>query len=483
MNRKMTKGQKKTKPHGQVAHRESVPESFALFFEFLLKCFSVLCAVLVLGGLPFYYQDGYTHIGSDKSYFFRTATAYVGKVFLPVLGLYLVAGVAAVLLRRKQKPDGAEMRRAGVVPADFFALCYGGAAVLSWYCSRYRSTALWGTKGWYMGMVPQLAFVALYLLLSFFGWKAVTKGILYATLPVSAAVFLLGCINRFDIWPIPMAHAGLPLYISTIGNINWFCSYAVTLAFVGAGLFWMDRGANRWRTIALAVYVLLAFAALLLQGSESGIFALGVVFVLLFLWSCFAQDQKKMQRFFQLAALLAGAGSGIFALRRLFPGRMNYTSSIGALCYSPWAVCALAAAGIGYLYVTRFYAGDSRFCARNILHRLARVLAVALPVAAVVFVGMIALNTARPGSLGVLSGQRVFTFDRKWGSSRGATWTTGIRCFAEQDALHKLTGVGPDCMADFLYHDASDALQKAAREALSLRRRLSLFWTSRKISN
>ena len=92
------------------------------------------------------------------------------------------------------------------------------------------------------------------------------------------------------------------------------------------------------------------------------------------------------------------------------------------------------------------------------------------PAAFAVFVVMIAVNTAHPGSLGALSDNRVFTFNNKWGSSRGATWTLGLRSFQELDGLHKLTGAGPDCMADFLYSEKSPALTEAARAAFENKR-------------
>ena len=95
----------------------------------------------------------------------------------------------------------------------------------------------------------------------------------------------------------------------------------------------------------------------------------------------------------------------------------------------------------------------------------AKICCIAIPLLLVIFIGMIAMNTVHPGSLGALSQMSVFTFNDRWGSSRGATWSIGLQCFMEQDFLHKLTGVGPDCMADFLYKDSSDSLLALAQRA------------------
>ncbi len=42
-------------------------------------------------------------------------------------------------------------------------------------------------------------------------------------------------------------------------------------------------------------------------------------------------------------------------------------------------------------------------------------------------------------------------FSRQWGSSRGATWSAGLRIYRSMPGLKKLIGVGPDCFAKSLY--------------------------------
>lgn len=56
-------------------------------------------------------------------------------------------------------------------------------------------------------------------------------------------------------------------------------------------------------------------------------------------------------------------------------------------------------------------------------------------------------------------GSNWLMFSAAWGSNRGATWSAGARCFWEADLLHKIFGVGPDCMYAFLSNEASPELQ------------------------
>ena len=94
----------------------------------------------------------------------------------------------------------------------------------------------------------------------------------------------------------------------------------------------------------------------------------------------------------------------------------------------------------------------------------ARGIAVAAVCAVLLLAVMIAVNTARPGSLGPLSKYSLFTFSKDWGSARGGTWSAGWLCFAEQDLLHKLVGTGPDTMSAYIYLDGSEKLLTLVRE-------------------
>jgi O-antigen ligase len=146
---------------------------------------------------------------------------------------------------------------------------------------------------------------------------------------------------------------------------------------------------------------------------------------------------------------------------------MNYTAGLGGkLTGSPLCAVLLVVAVLG-LWLAQRASGQRALRAWRLT---ASVLSAAVLIGAVVFVCLVFVNTRHPGSLGRLSDHSIFTFDAKWGSSRGATWTIGLRCFAEQDVLHKLVGAGPDCMADFLSNGSSEALLNAVQTAFDGKR-------------
>ncbi len=439
---------------------ETVPESFVFFLKWVMRVMVSVYTVLILVVLPLYFEQGYTHIGTDKSTFFRKSAIAMSRMIVPTLLLLLVFWLLNMWNNRRLGREWKPQMK--LYLPDYFALGYGVSVVISYLCSNYKDTALWGTKGWYMGMLPHLTLVALYFLVSRFQLGA--KWMLYVTMAVTTGIFILGYLNRFDVWPLPMENSGLDMYISTVGNINWYCGYMVSVLFWGVGLLWLEQGEKRWYTVVLSVYTCIGFGALVTQGSDSGLFALAFVFVAMFVMSAKSSDPKKMKRFWLIVGLFALACIITLMVRLLFPKSMNFSSGLGDLfTYTacPFVLVAFAAAGWWLV---------GKKPALRLWKVAAKGLCITVPIIIFVFAGMVAVNTAKPGSLGPLSEKAVFTFDNKWGSARGATWKLGVMCFGEQDVLHTLVGVGPDCMVDYLYKGRSAELGEVLKEAFPNRR-------------
>ncbi|MBQ8117211.1 MAG: O-antigen ligase family protein [Lachnospiraceae bacterium] len=458
MSNKLAKGKSKK----QNKNKTDFWQIADMICTYSLAFFSCLWIFLILVVLPLYFQEGYVHIGSDKSYLFRTTGAGLGKVVLPLLALWAICRVICVVRRKRQECQKLfqkeDLRNLSMV--DVCAALYLGAAALSYLCTDYRETALWGTKGWYMGLVPQVILVVSYFVLSRFEFGQLGGLPLFLCFPISAVTFVLGYLNRFDIWPLNMPSSGLPDYISTIGNINWYCSYVVITLFLGVALFLQETGEKRWHVWLWMGYLWLGFGALLTQGSDSGVFAALCMLLVLFDRAVRGEDVRRMLRFWQTALLFSGAGAFTWVLRVLFPGKMNYMSELGHVFYSPLSLVLVVVCGCGILYTQKVWKRPGKEGRKPVdLFRGAQLLLRwAVPVGLLVVVALITVNTLRPGSIGPLSDSSVFTFNNEWGSRRGATWMLGIECFGRQDLLHKLVGVGPDCMSDYLYSDSGTAV-------------------------
>lgn len=426
--------------------------------------------ILVLLALPLYFRDGYAYIASRKSGLFSKCTISMAEALAPVMLLY---GIVSVALRcRADKALSHEKSREklwikirDIISAisiasavDFFAAWYGVAVVASFLCTEYREDALWGANGWYMGFYTQMVMVCSYFLISRF-WKG-RNAFFYMILPVSAAVFLLGYLNRFGIYPIEIELASAS-FISTIGNINWYCGYVATVFFGGVSLLWLRDGQKSKSRAMLIPYVFLGFATLVTQGSASGVLTLIVMLLVMLCLS--VGDGNRMLAFGMIWLLLSVACLFTSLLRAMAPDLLNYQDDCVNLFTSgalPTIMTLASCAFTGWIWLS-VRKGAYR---RKSFQILARTIVTVVSCAAATVAAMVALNTFYPGSIGKLSEYEFFSFSDTWASSRGATWKCGVRTFIEQDTAHKLTGVGPDAMAAYIYNDGSEGLLGMVRE-------------------
>lgn len=409
-----------------------------------------MAAVIVV--MPFYNEAGYTHIGTDKYTFLKNAGIFGVKVLAVLLAFWLAAQLAAEIKAGKKNAAALSGTfRLELSITDLCALMFGFTVLLSFFSSSYQDEAVYGAVGWYMGMATQLGFVLLYFLISHV-WRK-WKWLPMLFLPVSAAVFVLGYLNRFGVYPFKMESAR-PDFISTIGNINWYCGYLVTVFFGGVYLLWKADFTKKWVKGLLMAYVAVGFASLVTQGSSSGILTMGVILLLMFFWS--VQDADRMCAYLETVFILSAVCIVTCVVRLLAPGAITYSeTSMNLFTLSPLPFLMAAVSG-GLWYWLRKAAGKKY--PEKFFHRLSKIVLIAVLVCAGGFVLILILNTAIPGGIGPLSGVSFLTFGPGWGSNRGATWRAGVMCFMEQDVWHKLVGAGPDCMASFLYTEGSEKL-------------------------
>ena len=422
---------------------------------FMLSLVADVYILLILAGMPFYFTDGYGRIGTNKYQFFHGVTVAMGWVLLFVLAFVLLTEICERMGRSKrvrqlEKASVIAVIRKSMSRTDWFALGYGAALTLSYLHSAYRDETPYGdawagSNGWYMGFATQMMFLAIYFAVSRC-WKP-RKWILCAGMAASFIVFLLGYCNRFSIYPIKMEYANVS-FISTIGNINWFCGYAVTVFFGGLYYWWAGEVKNPWIRAGLAAYCLVGFGALTTQGSSSGLMALIIMCVVLYLLSM--RQGEKMQRFWLLMMLLGATCTMTLLLRYVFPERFLFQDTVTDIfTYSIVPVFVLMISVVMYLLVGTWNRKGKY--PEKVFLWVGRVGVAAAVILTAIVVIAIAVNTLVPGSLGEMSEVSFLTFNENWGSYRGATYMAGIQVWMEQDISGKMVGVGPDCMAMYIH--------------------------------
>ena len=438
---------------------ESVAETLCSFSGFLCDIVISVYMIVILMVLPLY-NKGYARIGTEKETFFLKTMTYGAKALLPVFLLWLLFRLVTAV-QKKELPKFTEWPAGlwkNLSVTDRFAVFYGIAVLVSYLFTNYREEALWGTASWRMGMWTQLGAVIVYFMISrMWQWKSWIPALV---LPVSAVVFFLGYVNKFCLLPVDPEYVN-PSFISTIGNINWYCGYLVTILFGGVYLLWRMEEKMTWKKLLLMAYVTIGFASLATQGSSSGIVTFAVVMFVLFGMS--VKDSVRMEVFWQEMTMFSAACLITCVLRRLniFSRELILEGITDLLTFSIAGIFMTILSGIILYWIHRTRV--RRSYPEKLLHRIYCGIAIAVPVMILLVLLLTLINTVTGGALtpGITDPEvtKWLTFNVSWGSARGGTWAAGARCFWEADFLHKIFGVGPDCLYAFLSNEGSVGLQ------------------------
>lgn len=397
---------------------------------------------------PLYIRDGYHGIGNVKFSFFRNATLMTAGVLL----LLLVIKLSYEVFYQRKKISIAEHYR-NLSVTDWFVYGYLVSVLLSYLFTFYQKEAFWGTEGWYMGLCSQLMFIGIYFFFSrYFNWR---KEFLYAILGCSFLVFLLGILNRYSVYPIELA-GQTPTFISTLGNINWFCGYLAAISPLGMAWYWNSIGTDEntgkaylWAgRLISGIYVWIAFLVGIVQGSSSVSLVFTSVFLLFFYHSF--EENDKMLRFLELCILFIFSCQTARILQYVPGMEMNYKGSLGNLLIGGNLTLYI---GIGILLLYMLI----HILIRKRQFRISRyrgpryaswAIGIGLPV---LYAILLIANSCLADGLPGLVGHPAFTFNEDWANSRGATWESAFLAYLHMSPLQKLVGVGPDCYAQYIY--------------------------------
>lgn len=387
---------------------------------------------------PFYLKNGYQEIGNVKYFFFR-------NVSLVTVSVMLCVTVVILLLRRKKLSIAAFYKRLSCT--DWFVYGYLVFTLFSYVCTSYRTEAFLGAKGWYMGLISQLLFVCIYFLFSrFFKWD---KKMLYAMLLGSALVFWLGILNRYSVYPIKFdgqMDERMTIFISTLGNINWFCGYWAIFCAIGMAFYWISK--SGWQRAAAGIYMITVFWCGAIQGSSSAFLALAGIFLFLFCLSF--QENRAMYRFLEMVILFMASCQAARVLRYVPGFRVNYENALGLLLTDTNLTLYLGGVA-GLIYLLFHYLTRQKKIPVVRYGKVRGAVLLLLAVSGIGFILVLWCNTVLPEGVFGLSEVPFLVFNESWANSRGAIWTDGVLAYRSMTPFQKLIGVGPDCFAAYLY--------------------------------
>lgn len=408
--------------------------------------FATAYLLLLFCVYPFYMEDGYVDIGESK-YHFLICSSLAALLILAALAV--VDGIGRMWKRYKEKEAYLIWwDKIQISATDLFVGLFAAMAVISTVFSDFPREALCGTEGWRIGLVLLLALCGLYFLVSRL-WVP-SPFLWYAAMAASGVVFLLGILDRFSIYLIPISIRD-PAFISTLGNINWFCGYLSVLTPIGACIF-MFAEKQRLRILS-AAYLFVAFTAGFCQGSNS-VFLFWAALFFLLLWIGVSK-KESFGRLFFMAGLWCFCARIVGILRVWFPESYNYDP--GDFClFLIGSHLTVAAAFFLFLTGLLLKWGRKRDPDMSRDCRGIRRILAGIPAAVLLIVAILVFFNTQFGIPG-LTENAFFRFGNGWGNGRGAAWKAGIDVFARMGSVQKVIGAGPDCFSAYAYSEPQTA--------------------------
>ena len=395
---------------------------------------------------------------------------------------------------------------AGLKAPDICMLLFGLSIILSTILSVDFGKAVTGENGWYCGCIMQLLAVFYYFVFrKEERWDRYCRICLYLA---SGLAFSFTVLNRFLIFPLPFMRDD-SLFVSTLGQINWFCGYASILLPYAMGQLYLlmsstpaktvdeidddrtptrstrcstdcrnlsvdetddDRtrirstscsagsrslsinGTDEDKTLTkllLSLYVLIGLTSLILQGSNSAFMYLSAVYVMLYAMAWGNRRNIKAATWLLFLFLLSSAVLHVIMEIRpeLISTHFYDASNYGAAVVgSRWSIAAALICGILMIFLNRRPAGTDDIMVEDEADMDT----------------LISSNSARKTSVRLLqlvlglimlaaialAAAQIFAvnlYSDHFGNNRGLIWHTAAAMFREFPLLRKLFGAGPDC--------------------------------------
>ncbi len=390
------------------------------------------------------YLPGYERLGSDKGLFWIKSIDASAKILLIAASVYLVSFIVRLFTDKSAQRSIKNLFPRGVhiYPSDIWSVMFCVSVFISYLMAYDRQIALFGEKGWYLGLCSYFALGIGVMAVSRLG-KA--RNLFPITLVASSfAVCLIGILMDCfgDVFHM---EGWSESRISTIGNTNWFCGYLITVIFIAISYFYLKKSGDTAKDTgicaALILYMITSFYMIFSQGSASAYPAICAVILALLVLA-----GKETASLFKITVSVS-----IMAFSNLV--HALYVSAGGFLRGNDIVSMALAKVPVAAFTLAAFVLLS--ICL-NISIKKGRdkirinagmILAVLCVILCGLYIVFLVINTK---STSHFLGEGMFYFNSEWGSARGATMSVGFDLFRGMTLVEKLFGKGPDNFYSFL---------------------------------
>lgn len=361
--------------------------------------------------MPFYYENQYFNMTEAKAHICYLLVCILVPV---VLIVFIVEGIRSKSWKDKWNAT------------DWLVCLFGSSVFMSCLLSQNVKAAFWGNLGWRVGACTLCGLTVFYFVLS--RYLPYKQNLWLPVLIANVVIFLLASLHSMGMDALGI-HQSIYrpqwyLYISTIGNINWYVGYLCLLTPVFASFFFTCTG--RLSKILYGTVSILACMNVIFCASDGIYVGIGVClfFVLPFI---FLEERRVSRSGFLIAVY--GGGSIIMRICPLFAEKVNSMSGIAKKMLEYKVSIPLLAVGIVVMLLAKY--GWSKLGGKQIKW-------------IVVILEFICVCAA----ILVIS-DAVSQFNDEWGSGRGLIWRTSWELFRSFPLKEKIFGVGPEMLRGY----------------------------------
>lgn len=415
---------------------------------------------VMLGFFPLYYRYQYANMGDEKYKIFLYASSVCVVVsFLLCVGRGIFSARTIAGLKTNKRMDIKKYICSH--PIDFAMILYLCTVIISFIFTDFKDIAWKGADGWFMGLLSQILFVAVYFLIAktwtYRPWALSLLGV------SSVLVFIIAIFHRFDVDIFPI-YGNLKekykiLFLSTMGQSSWYSSFLCTVFPIGLFIFFNERDKKK-RTLA-GIYSAIAMMSLVTQNTDSAFLSLFAVMIVLF----YLSFDGKMKEFLEVILLILASFCFMGICQRIFSSRVIPLDSLSLFMSQSalmWILLVVVAGVYCWIYGKEVFEQKTKTASKKKNKRVEQQsksiprtffwIIFILVAAAVLFtIFFIIANTTGllQNTIGYQSTNNYLLFDNQWGNGRGFAWKFATTTFAELPFLQKLFGVGPDSFSAY----------------------------------
>lgn len=383
---------------------------------------------------PLIVHNGYTDLLVVKTYFFYAIT--VG---------YFVCMISVSVAAHFRSADRKRMALPSVTwsGTGIFLLLFCGSVLLSFFHSGQKAALWYGTYGRNFGLLAFLCCAGMCVCVFYhFRYR---RFVFFGAMAAGAVAMGIAVFNYLG-WDVLSMYGGTEFpkdfaFISTLGSINVFASYAGLLLSFEMALFFLCRECRS--KMVYGVFCFIGFCAMPASNSDGIYLVIGVTFLVLF-FLCREWDTERLV--WLLLAEFAAAGLLMGALGEVERGSgMSLGGICGRMSDIRIHLFLLAVSALAWLCL-HWLAKKGKEEAEKAWRRYRRAAAGGMSAAVVLLViGLIVLPIAlQPGQAEELLGDwyPYLYFGSRWGSGRLEIWRASFLIFERMSLWEKCFGYG-----------------------------------------